>query len=142
MTIVASSTIWAFALARPLVEIVPAAYHALRWLVWRKEEGRWYAYEGRQLRVFTVDGAPWIAVRDIAAAMAWENLEERCRRLPPEQCQLVADKDLLCLSETGIQALFAKRTNPEDLKFGIWIERNVLIQFRLARERGLRLPRT
>ena len=114
----------------------------MRWLVWRKEYGRWYAYEGRRLRVFTVDGAPWIAVCDIAAVMAWENLEERCRRLPPEQCQLVEGKDLLCLSETGIQALFAKRTDPEALKFGIWIERNVLIQFRLARERGLRLPRT
>ena len=94
MTIVASGVIWAFALARPLVEIVPAACNALRWFVWRKEHGRWYAYEGRRMRVFTVDGAPWIAVRDIA------------------------------------------------LKFGIWIERNVLIQFRLARERGLRLPRT
>ena len=142
MTIVVSSPIWAVALARPLTEIVPAAYNALRWLVWRKEEGRWYAYEGQRVRVFTMDGAPWIAVRDIAAVMAWKDLEQRCRQLPPEQCRVVEDKGLLCLSENGIQALFAKRTNAHALKFGIWIERNVLIQFRLARERGMPLPRT
>ena len=61
LTIVASSMIWATALARPLVEMVAAAYNGLRWLVWRKEHGRWYAYDGRRLRVFTLEGAPWIA---------------------------------------------------------------------------------
>ena len=142
MTILVSSPAWAVALARPLADAVPAAYNALRWLVWRRDDGRWYAYEGRQLRVFTEDGAPWIAVRDIAAVMAWEKLEERCRLLPPEQCRVVEREDLLCLSETGIAALFSRRTHPEALRFGIWIERNVLMQFRLARERGLRPPRT
>ena len=142
MTIVASSPIWAIALARPILEFFPAAYQALRSLVWEKESGRWYAYEGRRIRVFTVDGAPWVAVQDISAVTGWNNLAKRCRSLPPEQCQVVGDKELLCLSETGIQALFAKRTDQRALKFGIWVERNVIIQFHIARKRGLRLPRT
>ena len=142
MALAASSVIWGVALARPLVEMASAAYNGLRWLVWRKEQGRWYEYDGRRLRVFTLEGAPWIAVRDIAAAMAWENLEQRCGRMPPEQCRVVEDENLLCLSESGIQALFAKRTEPQALRFGLWLERNVLIQFRLAQQRGLRLPRT
>lgn len=133
---------WAVAFARPILEFFPAAYQALRSLVWRKEYGRWYAYEGRRIRVFTVDGAPWVAVQDIAAVTGWKNLDERCRRLPPEQCQVVESAELFCLSEPGIRDLFAKRTDPEAIKFGLWIERDVLMQFRLARERGLRLPRT
>ena len=142
MTIVVSSPIWAVALARPFLEFVPAAYQAIRSLVWDKEHGRWYAYQGRRIRVFTVDGAPWVAVQDIAAVTGWKDLDERCQRLPPEQCQVVESAELLCLSEPGIHGLFGKRTDPAALKFGIWIERNVLLQFRLARERGMRLPRT
>jgi hypothetical protein len=142
VTIVCSSPIWALALARPIVEFFPAAYQALRSLVWDKESGRWYAYDGQRIRVFTVDGAPWVAVQDIAAVTGWENLDERCRRLPPEQCQVFESTELLCLSEPGIHGLFVKRTDPEALKFGLWIERNVLLQFRLARGRGLRPPRT
>jgi len=142
MTILCSGPVWAVALARPIVEFFPAAYQAIRSLVWGKESGRWYAYDGQRIRVFTVDGAPWVAVQDIAAVTGWKNLDERCRRLPPEQCQVVESTEQLCLSEPGIRALFAKRTDPEALKFGLWIERNVLLQFRLARERGLRLPRT
>ncbi|MBI5912184.1 MAG: hypothetical protein HY848_19820 [Betaproteobacteria bacterium] len=143
MTALTSSVIWVFAFARPaiaLIGLLADAVHALRW---RDENGRYYAFDGRKIRVVVVEGEPWVAEADVLKVLGPKALRHlNWQKMPADEYGEISEANLKGFSEKGVEKLFTGKSDAFSLRFRKWLIGEVFFPFRRARERGLPPPWT
>lgn len=141
MTIITSGVIWVFAFVRPGFELMGLLTDAVRALLWRDENGRYYSFDGQRIRVVVVEGDPWVAETDVFKVLGPKAVRHlNWQKMPADEYADISE-NLKGFSEKGIEKLFAGRTDDFTRRFRRWLIGEVFFPFRRARERGLPAPR-
>jgi hypothetical protein len=111
-----------------------------RLLTWRAEaawgewQGRYYEFDGRQIRILFEDDAIWFVAADVFDALGIEGHQRN-----PERVRQIAGRDgltrppgsrLLAFSEIGLKAWLDRRTDIAAHKFGLWVDKQVIEPWR------------
>ncbi len=143
MTLLTSSVVWIFAFVRPafaLIGLLADAVHALRW---RDENGRYYAFDGQEIRVVVVEGEPWVSETDVLKVLGAKALRHiNWQKMPADEYGEISGAELKGFSEKGVEKLFTGKSDAPSLRFRKWLIGEVFFPFRRARERGLPPPWT
>ena len=143
MTILISGVIWVFAFVTPAFALMGLLADAVRALLWRNENGRYYAFDGQRIRVVDVDGEPWVAEADVLKVLGAKALSHlNWQKMPADEYGEISERKLKGFSEKGIEKLFAGKMDVFSRRFRKWLIGEVFFPFRRARERGLPLPRS
>ena len=141
LTIIASGVVWVFAFVRPafaLAGLLADAVHALRW---HDENGRYFSFDGRKIRVVVVEGEPWVAETDVFKVLGPKAISHlHWQKMPADEYGEISQPNQKGFSEKGIEKLFAGRTDDVSRRFRKWLIGEVFFPFRRARERGLPPP--
>ena len=91
-----------------------------------KWQGKYYNYDGHQLRFFLVDDTVWLAEEDIAGILS-PATTERERRLLGEHYGKVPGQKFQGFTEVGMGRLLGSRTNTrratrEMIRFKAWLD--------------------
>ena len=109
--------------------------HHERWQAW---QGNYYEFDGQQVRVVFDGGQVWLAADDVFDALRRDRRGrdvERARVVAGrEGLSALAGSDLLMFSEKGLSAWLDRRQDPEALKFGRWLQQQVIAPYRRRRE--------
>ena len=142
MTILTSSGVWVFAFLRPAFALTGLLADAVRALLWRDENGRYYVFDGQRVRVIVVEGEPWVAEADVLKVLGPKALGHlNWQKMPANEYGEIAAPSLKGFSERGIEKLFAGKMDVSSRRFRKSLIGEVFFPFRRARERGLPLPR-
>ena len=142
MTIVISSVVWVIAFVSPAFALMGLLADAVRALLWRNENGRYYAFDGQRIRVFVVEGEPWVAEANVLKVLGAKALRHlNWQKMPADEYGEISEANLKGFSEKGIAKLFAGKLDGFSLRFRKWLIGEVFFPFRHARERGLPLPK-
>jgi hypothetical protein len=104
----------------------------------RQWRGRYYEYDGRQIRIRFNDDDVWFAAEDVFDALGTASGAR-----DPERVRVIVGRDglkvspgsrLLCFSEKGLAAWLDRRTELGASKFARWVELQVLAPYRRRRE--------
>lgn len=143
MTILTSSVVWVCAFVRPAFALMGLLADAVRALLWRNENGRYYAFDGQRIRVVVVEGEPWVAEADVLKVLGPKALRHlNWQKMPAGAYGEISEPNLKGFSEKGIENLLAGKTDEFSRRFRKWLIGEVFFPFRRARERGLPLPRS
>ncbi len=142
MTILTSGVVWVFAFVNPAFALMGLLADAVRALLWRGENGRYYAFDGQRIRVVVVEGEPWVAEADVLKVLGPKALGHlNWQKMPADEYGEISEPNLKGFSEKGIEKLFARETDGFSRRFRKWLIGEVFFPFRRPRERGLPLPR-
>jgi hypothetical protein len=116
---------WALLFAPYLVDTAPFIRDQARRDVLLPWHGRYYAFNGKQIRFFFVNEQIWVPVNDVAALML-PPAGDRELRLQGEDYALIPDAKEMGLSETGLLRLLDLRTEHrradyQVVKFKRWL---------------------
>lgn len=141
MTVLTSGVVWVFAFVRPAFDLAGGLIDEVRAFFWRKENGRYFAFDGRKIRVVVVEGEPWVAESDVLKVLGPQALRHlNLQKMPADEYGEIPESSLKGFSERGIEKLFAGKTDQFSRRFRTWLIRDVFFPFRRARERGLPPP--
>jgi len=115
------------------VPLTHSGFDLLRWLRKRhlkRWNGRWYAFDGVQIRLFELPDHTWLCADDVLRALgepADGVVHERYRNLfgalgyrePPGET-------LVCFSEAALRRYLSVRRDARSREFSRWLERDVL----------------
>lgn len=142
MTILISSVVWVIAFVGPAFALTGLLADAVRALLWRNENGRYYAFDGQRIRVLVVEGEPWVAEADVLKVLGAKAPGHlNWQKMPADEYGEIPEANLKGFSEKGIEKLFSGEMDGFSLRFRKWLIGEVFFPFRRARERGLPLPR-
>ena len=100
MTILISGVIWVFAFVTPAFALMGLLADAVRALLWRNENGRYYAFDGQRIRVVDVDGEPWVAEADVLKVLGAKALSHlNWQKMPADEYGEIAEPNLKGFSE-------------------------------------------
>ncbi len=116
--------------ASDIIDIIPAIRRAARRHVHEKWNGRYYTYDGRQVRLCLVDGAVWIVEADVRAILS-PAVTLREQRLMGGAFAPIPGTGLRGYSEQGLLRLIdvrlIRRGGEADMKkFLAWLQREAL----------------
>jgi len=141
MTILTSGVVWVFAFVRPAFELAGVLIDAVRALLWREENGRYYSFDGQKIRVVVVEGEPWVAESDVFKVLGPKALRHlHWQKMPADEYGEISEPKQKGFSEKGMEKLFAGKTDDHSRRFRKWLIGEVFFPFRRARERGLPSP--
>lgn len=126
------------ALVPALLALFPAY---VRWLderTWRRWQGRYYAFDDRQIRVVDVAGDPWFAATDVLAALDLPKSTSRFASWKQSEFAPLDELGVAGLSTMGVARLVASRTDRHALRFLHWVERDVVLPWQ--RRRAAKVP--
>jgi len=104
----------------------------------RQSSGRYYEYDGREIRIRFDGDDVWFAAADV-----FDVLGTAGGARDPERVRLIVGRDglktapgsqLLCFSEKGLAAWLDRRTELSAGKFARWVETQVVAPYRRRRE--------
>ncbi len=117
------------------------ARFVLQWLKhsrWKQWSGRYYEFDGRQMRiVFDADDVFFAAtdVFDVLGTAVTAREPERVRQVVGRDgLRTVPGSDLLCFSEKGLVAWLDRRTDRQAALFARWVDTQVLRPHRRRQE--------
>lgn len=128
-TMMLTLPLWGAALARPIIEGVPAL---LRWaghLHLQAWDGRYYEFDGRQVRVVTIGETLWFAEPDVVAILGGtpEALRSKVGR---NEYGPLGEGRLMGFPEQALRRLLNGDASPQALRFRLWMEREVIFPHR------------
>jgi hypothetical protein len=128
-TMMLTLPLWGAALARPVIEGVPAL---LRWaghLHLQAWEGRYYEFDGQQVRVVTIGETLWFAEPDVVAILGGtpEALRSKVGR---NEYGPLGEGRLMGFPEQALSRLLNGDARPQALRFRLWMEREVIFPHR------------
>ncbi|OWP50253.1 BRO-N domain-containing protein [Pseudomonas nitroreducens] len=91
-----------------------------------------YAFEGTEVRVVMICGAPWFAATDVAAALNYAEAKDMARNLDDDEKgrQIVptpgGDQELLVINEAGLYSAILRSRKAEAKRFKRWVTHDVL----------------
>jgi len=125
----------AAAITPALLALFPAYLGWVHERIWHRWQGRYYAFDDRQIRVVEAHGMLWFASKDVHAALG---LRPRAALL----AQFVAaerrrdDEIGDALSNAGLVRLLSRSTDARVLRFLLWAERDVRRPWQTKRDRA------
>jgi len=135
---VLAAPFWALWVLWALYRTARRAIRLLRRSGWQEWDGRYYEFDGRQIRIVFDGEMIWFGAADVFDALG----TARTAR-DPERVRLIVGRDglqnapgtdLLCLSEKGLAAWLERRTERAALQFGRWVTTQVVMPYRRRRE--------
>ncbi|OEC37774.1 BRO domain protein [Pseudomonas sp. 1D4] len=94
-----------------------------------------YAFEGHEVRVLMIQGAPWFVAADVCAALALPNTTKALERLDTDEQTLISiqgihsgagNPNVNAVNEPGLYSLVLGSRKPEAKRFKRWITHEVL----------------
>jgi hypothetical protein len=104
----------------------PALVRFSRAMSLEKWQGRYYEFEGRQVRVEEVDGAIWIALKDVRKAARLSVHHVEIARFNPDDCLILPESRTVGVNETALLAWLSALRGRQVAAFRLWLERDVL----------------
>ena len=134
-TIVTSGLLWVKTLAPYLVELLPAIRRKAISDACEPWNGRYYAFDNRQIRLYLIDGIIWVPVRDVATMVLPQPASRELRILGAEYGLIPGQPKLHGYTEAGLLRLLTTRANvrqpPHDLvRFKHWLEKEAFANIR------------
>lgn len=124
-------------LARPLVELASDLRHGARWLVWRPEEGRYYAFHGQQVRVIEDDEhMRWVRAADVRRIVGYTASDGALALTYPGGWKLLGAPPEPYFSDETLLAHLGKERSAEAGRFALWAERTIAYPAREHRRRA------
>ena len=126
-------------IAPALIALFPAYVEWVEHRVWGRWQGRYYAFDDRQVRIVEARGTLWFRSADVHAALG---MTVRPAVLAPfvaterRRDERIGD----ALSNAGLVRLLARSTDPRTRRFLVWAERDVRRPWRKRREAGVDEP--
>lgn len=126
--------LWVWALAPCLIQIVPALRRRALHDAWEPWNGRYYAYDGRQIRLYLVDGTIWVPVRDVATLFKPQPDARELRILGGDYGTIPGQK-LQGYTEAGLLRMLTTRGSNRMADYGLvrfrnWLEREAFPNIR------------
>lgn len=101
-------------------------------------EGRYYEFDGRQIRIAFEGDTIWFGAADVFDALGTApgaRDPERVRQIVGRDgLQAAPGSGLLCFSEKGLAAWLERRTERSAVQFGRWVETQVVRPYRRRSE--------
>lgn len=136
---VLAAPFWALWLLWPLYRGARFALRHLRHAPLAAWDGRYFAFDDRQIRVLFDDEAIWVVAVDVFEVLgtpADARMPERVRQIVGRDgLQSAPDSTLLAFSEKGLAAWLDRRTERRALQFARWFQHEVVAPYRRRRER-------
>jgi len=134
MTIVFSATVWFVSFAKYLVEFLPSIKHKAERDAMEVWNGRYYAFDNRQVRLFLVDGVIWVPTADVAALLDPPPDERELRYLGADHGPIPGQK-LKGYTEAGLLRLLttrssSRRATHDTIRFKHWLEKEAFPNLR------------
>jgi len=130
---------WALWLLWALYRAARLGLRILREAAWQEWNGRYYEFDGRQIRILLDDEAIWFAAADVFDALGTEPYArdpERVRQIVGRDgLRQAPDSSLLYFSQKGLAAWLDRRTERTATQFARWVETQVVGPYRRRRER-------
>ena len=130
---------WALWLLWVLYRAARFGMRLLREAGWQEWNGRYYEFDGRQVRILFDGEAVWFAAVDVFDALGTEpdaRDPERVRQIVGRDgLRQAPDSSLLCFSEKGLAAWLDRRTERTATQFARWVDTQVMGPYRKRRER-------
>jgi hypothetical protein len=129
--------LFGMALARPLLDSLGAWHRQAHLAAWRDVAGDHHAYRGHTLRLLD-DAAqrPWLRVDDLRRVLPSLPGDEVLQRLVGERCRPMAQPPVLGIEAEALWEQLQGSSNLQTLKFGQWLQREVLVPAERRRARG------
>ncbi len=121
-------------IAPAVMALLPAYLHWVRERIWHRWQGRYYAFDDRQIRVVEARGQLWFSSADVHAALG-------IARRPASAAAFLAaerrqdDEIGEALSNAGLARLLARSTDARVQRFLLWAERDVSRPWRNKQDR-------
>ncbi|HQR19672.1 MAG TPA: BRO family protein [Burkholderiaceae bacterium] len=132
--LVLSAPFWALWLMWPLYRGARAVMRAVWHAGLEPWDGRYYEFDGRQVRIFFEDDDVWFAAADVFDALGTATTArdaERVRQIVGRDGLRHAPvSGLLCFSEKGLAAWLDRRTERTATQFRRWVETQVVAPYR------------
>ena len=132
--LVLSAPFWAVWLMWPLYRGARVLWRALRHAGMEPWDGRYYEFDGRQVRILFDDESVWFAAADVFDALGTVPSAR-----DPERVRQIVGRDglrpapvsgLLCFSEMGLAAWLDRRTERTATQFRRWVDTQVVAPYR------------
>jgi hypothetical protein len=134
-TIATSGLLWVKTLAPYVVELLPAIRRQAISDVWEPWNGRYYAFDNRQIRLYLIEGIIWVPARDVLTLVLPQPAARELRILGAEYGQIPGQPKLQGYTEAGLLRLLTTRASvrqpPHDLvRFKHWLEKEAFPNIR------------
>ena len=128
-------------LAPLLFESVSALRRRMREHVWRKEEGHFYAYKGRRVRVIEdASHCRWVSAADVREIVGFTASEGALALSYPSGSRKFGSPPEAYLSDEALIVHLAKESGADAIRFKNWAEREISFPAQRLRKRfGVRL---
>lgn len=130
----ATGPMWAWSLAPYLVEIVPALRRRAMHDALAPWNGRYYAYDNRQIRLYLIDDMIWVPARDVAT-LVQPPPDARELRILGADYGTIPGQQMHGYTDAGLLRLLTTRTSnrmaPHALmRFKNWLEKEAFPNLR------------
>jgi hypothetical protein len=122
---VLSVPLYGTALAKPLVELFCEGITWLSRQPMRHWEGRYYEFNGIQIRVYEDDDKLWFVAKDVLRATNVPAIPESFAATHSQGFRVLADTTLTCLDLDTVEKLLARSREHEPQRFILWARREV-----------------
>ena len=110
-----------------LVAIFPALMRWSKERYWLQWQGRYFAFDNRQIRIEQdPEGTVWIVLADVVAVTDLRVTETEIERLGSFARKSIVEFGAMALSEGALVAILSRRNYPAVNRFRLWLERDVL----------------
>ncbi|MES2316465.1 MAG: hypothetical protein V4631_03140 [Pseudomonadota bacterium] len=133
-TIVATAFPWVKTLAPYVIDLFPAIRRKAISDVLEPWNGRYYAYDNRQVRLYLIEGVIWVPVRDVASLLLPQPEPRELRILAGDYGPIPGQK-LQGYTEAGLLRLLSTRCGnrggaPALVRFKNWLEKEAFPNLR------------
>ena len=136
-----SAPLWGVLLAKPILEMVKSYMDFAEQQPYIPWQGRYYAFQGKQIRIFEEDGVLWFVDRDVLRVLDKEPTSAMRIAYGEVDYKPIAEAGTMAFSERVVARVVSLIRHAEAGKFKFWIEREVIAPHHKKREiAGLRLP--
>jgi len=139
--LVISAPVWGVLLAKPILEFVNSFVDFAKKQPYVPWQGRYYEFQGKQIRIFEDDGVLWFVDRDVLRVL--DKAPTRAMRIAYGEVDYkpVEEAGGMAFSERVVLRVVSLIRHPDAGKFKFWIEREVIAPHHKKREiAGLRAP--
>ncbi len=123
------------AITPALMALLPAYIDWVTARIWQRWQGRYYAFDDRQIRIVEARGCLWFSSKDVHAVLG---MSERPALLAQFGAAERRRDDEIgdALSHAGLVRLLARRSDARTQRFMLWAERDVCKPWANKRERA------
>jgi len=118
----------AFAISRPLIEVVHEGGGWIANAPLEQWEGKYYEFAGVQIRIYEYEGELWFAVADIAKSTGLRINVDAQRAVYQAGCRVLpGTAGAVCMTAPTVEKFIAKHPGQETGRFLLWMQREVMM---------------